>query len=390
MKKIHKILILIITILLIALIAIIFLTKPQPKNTSYDGLKKYVSEIYGKTFLIPEFNDINQADEDWLYENINQYVWSNSEYEEKNNKEFGYTYEDITNILKKLYGSNFTKETPKELSNLRYNPNTEMYGPTSYGLEYHYDYVIDNISQNENTFTVSIYDYTISYFRTLGDNPENLIDIYNNTDFLLNGDNGTPIISISTLDDEKYKNILDYKEKLSHKTLTIVFDENTQNYAITACKYEDTQLEDIVAKSYTQMQATFEVWNIQYDYEELYTSDEVLVENFEELSSIYTENALETYKKEMSLFNFKNDNVYIEAGDINVGSYIANIQLQNVEKIENIITCDVKRTFRKSFDENNPLYNETYEITDKFIIKLINNEWKIEQFNYNNNENIEQ
>jgi hypothetical protein len=131
------------------------------------------------------------------------------------------------------------------------------------------------------------------------------------------------------------------------------------------------------------MQDTFEIMNIDYDYEEIYNSDEVLVNNFDELSSIYSQNALDTYKTEMNLFVFKNGKTYITAGDINVSNYIAKIDFENVVYSSDSITCDVIRTFRKSFDSSDEEYNETYTKSDTFTIIKDSDGWIIDEFSYN-------
>ena len=198
---------------------------------------------------------------------------------------------------------------------------------------------------------------------------------------------GTPILSVKTLDDQKYTDILNYKDKLSHKILTIKYNEETQKYNIISCKYEDTKIEDTLATYYRKMQDTFEIWNIDYDYDEIYTSSEVLVENFDELSSIYTENALKTYKEEMGLFVYKdNGEVYITAGDMNIADYIFKIEFKNIINNSTSISCDVVRTFRKSFVPDDEEYNEVYTKTDKFtIIKDSSKGFLVDEFNYNNN-----
>jgi hypothetical protein len=386
MKNFFKIIVIIITIALIAFCTFRFIKNNPTKedSNSYNDLENYISIIYGKTFLIPEFDNINDADEDWLWENVNQYLWYyNDKYEEKNSVAYGYTYDEISEIVNELYGDNLTKEFPTGAKAMRYNIFNNMYGPTAYGLENYYDYKIDSIKQEENVYTVSLYDYTVSLYRTLGDNPEDLIDIYNNYDYLLNGDDGTPIISVTSLDDDNFTNLLDYKNQLSHKILKIEYNEQTGNYNIISCKYDNVAPEETLAIYYKKMQDTFEIMNIDYDYEEIYNSDEVLVNNFDELSSIYSQNALDTYKTEMSLFVFKNGKTYITAGDINVSNYIAKIDFENVVYSSDSITCDVIRTFRKSFDSSDEEYNETYTKSDTFTIIKDSDGWIIDEFSYN-------
>lgn len=94
MKKIHKILIILIIILLIALISVFIIFKLQnSKNNSpsISEVEKYVSKIYNKEFIIPEFTDINSADPNWIWHNIIQYL-NNDE----NNKVY-YTQEELYN-----------------------------------------------------------------------------------------------------------------------------------------------------------------------------------------------------------------------------------------------------------------------------------------------------
>lgn len=380
-------------IFIILLCAIVFgiyqLAFSKTKNSStknFSNLKKYIADIYGTTFLIPEFDDINDADENWLWENVNQYVWNhNDEYKEKNEQEYGYTYEDISKIVKTLYGDNLKKKFPKGAVSMRYNFYRELYGPTSFGVPNYYNYQIDDITKKENTYTVSIYDFTVSSYGFWGDDTtDDYFNIFNNYDYLLNGDDGTPIISVATLKDKKFENILDKKGELSHKILTIQYDEASNLYYITACKYEGTKPTEILANAYHEMQLTFEIMSIDYNYEDIYTQDEVIVNNFDELSSIYTENSINTYKEEMDLFVYKdNGDVYITAGDITIAEYLAKIEFKDVEAAENKISCNVIRTFRNSFDPGDEEYHQTYQKENKFTIIKVDNRWFIDEFSYN-------
>lgn len=381
MKKIHKFLITLIFILLIGLIIFIAIfnsDNTNSKKSTIDEVKEYVSKIHNMDTLIPEFTDINSANPNWIWYNLIQYLNN-----DKDNKIY-YSQKELYDLAKKLYGNNFNIELKKDSSYFIYDDETDCFIPPTYGIEIYNDYVIDDIKQNGNIFTVSLYDYTVSLFRTLGEDPENLIDIFNNYDYDLNKDNGTPILSVESTDSEEYKNIINYKDKLSHKLLTIVYDENSKLYHITSCKFLDTTPEEILSTYYVKMQDTFEIQNIKYDYEQLYEADEVLVENFDELSSIYTDNGLNIYKSQMALFLFKDNEVYISAGDINIGSYINKIEFENIQVLDNEISCDVKTTFRESFDPSDDNYNNIYEKTNHFKIIKDTNEWKIDEFSYNN------
>lgn len=362
-------------------------SKTNLKPTNYDGIIEYISDIYGTTFLIPEFDNINDADENWLWENVNQYVWNHDdEYKEKNEQAYGYSYDDISKIVKTIYGDDLKKSFPKGAVSMRYDSYRELYGPTAYGISNYYDYKIDTIIKEGTTYTVSIYDYTVSSENFLGDDPtDDYFEIFNNYDYQLNSTNGTPILQVETLDDEKFQNLIENKDKLSHKILTIEFDETTNLYYIKSCKYEGTTPTEIISTIYKKMQSTFEIMSIDYNYEDLYTQEEVLVNNFDELTSIYTDNAINTYKDEMDLFTYKdNGKVYIMAGDINVSEYLVKVEFKDIQENDNKITCTVVRTFRNSFDYSDPGYNETYTKEDKFTIVKENNSWLVDEFSYNN------
>ena len=269
---------------------------------------------------------------------------------------------------------------------MRYDSYKELYGPTAYGISNYYDYKIDTIIKEGTTYTVSIYDYTVSSENFLGDDPtDDYFEIFNNYDYQLNSTNGTPILQVETLDDKRFQNLIENKDKLSHKILTIEFDETTNLYYIKSCKYEGTTPTEIISTIYKKMQSTFEIMSIDYNYEDLYTQEEVLVNNFDELTSIYTDNAINTYKDEMDLFTYKdNGKVYIMAGDINVSEYLVKVEFKDIQENDNKITCTVVRTFRNSFDYSDPGYNETYTKEDKFTIVKENNSWLVDEFSYNN------
>lgn len=388
MKRNLKLLIVIVILIIIAgvLYKLAFSNKDEKPKEDFSGVTSYIADIYGTTFLIPEFDDINNADENWLWENVNQYVWNHDdEYHEKNEQEYGYTYDDVSKIVKTLYGDNLEKKFPKGAISMRYDYYRDFYGPTAYGDPNYYDYRIDNITRSGNIYTVSLYDFTVSGESFWGeDTSDDYFEIFNNYDYLLNGDNGTPIIKVKTLDDDEFKNILDKKEELSHKILTIEYDESSTLYYITSCKYEGTKTNELLAFAYHDMQESFEIMSIDYNYEDIYVQDEVLVKNFDELTSIYTKNAIDTYKEEMDIFIYKdNGEVYITAGDITVGDYLSKIEFEDIEASNNKVTCNVIRTFRESFDPADEDYNKTYQKENQFTIVKENETWLIEEFSYN-------
>lgn len=389
MKRNIKLLLIVIILGIIAFLFYKFVftkTINSPKE-DFSKVRSYIKDIYGETFLIPEFDDINEADETWLWENINQYVWNHDdEYHEQNAQEYGYTYDEVSKIVKILYGDNLKKKFPKSSVSMRYNAYRDLYGPTSFAIPNYYDYRIESIQKNENTYTVSLYDFTISLEKFYGnDESDDYFEIFNNYEYLLCNEDAEPIIKVKSLNDDDFKNILDNKNRLSHKILTIEYDELTNLFYIKSCKYKETKDSEILATVYNKMQNTFEIDSIDYHQDDIYTQDEIIVNNFNELAQIYTENALPTYKEEMNLFVFKdNGEVYITAGDIEIRYYISKIEFKDIEKTENKITCTAIRTFRESFNPSDEEYNQTYQKEDKFTIVNIDGIWYVDEFSYNN------
>lgn len=109
MKK----LLVIITCLAIVLISMIVYRNLAVGTTNnvtikeINDIQEYISNIYmwkevtGEA--LPKFDDINQADDLWVWEVVNQ-----------NLEKFDLTYEDIQSTAKKIFGQAFTKEFPKE------------------------------------------------------------------------------------------------------------------------------------------------------------------------------------------------------------------------------------------------------------------------------------
>ena len=86
MKKYIKLLIVVILLCLISILIYKFAFNKETKSKSQDftDLKKYIYDIYGKNFIIPEFDDINNAPDLWTWEVV------------KNNLEnYESTYEEI-------------------------------------------------------------------------------------------------------------------------------------------------------------------------------------------------------------------------------------------------------------------------------------------------------
>src|SRR5574344_1904414 len=102
MKNKILVITLIILFIIISTSLIVFhnKTKSNNKNADYtDKIEPYINEIYGSEITIPEFNEINEANDDWLWDNLVPYITKI-----KQLTSIEYTKEDLTNFAKELYG----------------------------------------------------------------------------------------------------------------------------------------------------------------------------------------------------------------------------------------------------------------------------------------------
>ena len=109
-------------------------------------------EVTGEA--LPEFQDINDADEKWIWEVV------------KNNLEnYEVTYDEIEEEAKLIFGENFNKEFPKEgNSSFEYNSETDKYIATEVEFDQEEDsFLLDNIIKTETGYEVEIIEYLEDY-----------------------------------------------------------------------------------------------------------------------------------------------------------------------------------------------------------------------------------
>ena len=109
-------------------------------------------EVTGEA--LPEFQDINDADEKWIWEVV------------KNNLEnYEVTYDEIEEEAKLIFGENFNKEFPKEgNSSFEYNGETDKYIATEVEFDQEEDsFLLDNIIKTETGYEVEIIEYLEDY-----------------------------------------------------------------------------------------------------------------------------------------------------------------------------------------------------------------------------------
>lgn len=109
-------------------------------------------EVTGEA--LPEFQDINNADEKWIWEVV------------KNNlQNYEVTYEEIEEESKLIFGEKFNKQFQKEGNeSFIYNSETNKYTATEVELDQEEDsFLLENIVKTESGYEVDILEYLEDY-----------------------------------------------------------------------------------------------------------------------------------------------------------------------------------------------------------------------------------
>ena len=166
-------------LIIIGILAIIFVSmlifrnvkmqNSENNNVSIEEINKIeekISSVYMWKEVtkeaLPTFNNINEADDKWVWEVV------------KNNLEnYEVTYEEIQEEAKIIFGENFNKQLPQEEnSSFEYNKETNMYIATEVEFDQEEDsFLLDNIKKvnseengnNINSYVVEIVEYLEDY-----------------------------------------------------------------------------------------------------------------------------------------------------------------------------------------------------------------------------------
>lgn len=171
-------------IVIMIILAIIFVGMIVYKNVAINGnnisiqeiekIENYINQIYmwkevtGEA--LPCFEDINQAEERWIWEAV-----------KKNIEEDKPTYEQIQEKAKELFGQAFTKEFPKDGTGyLTYNEQTSQYEAVPVELDQQGDlFLLNKIEKTREGYEVEIVEYLEDYSPMLKEEPEDFIIIKN-------------------------------------------------------------------------------------------------------------------------------------------------------------------------------------------------------------------
>lgn len=132
------------------------------KNSVNIGEIQNIEDSISKIYLwkevtknaLPEFQDINDADDIWIWEAI-----------KKNIEKYEVTFEEIEQTSKELFGENFSKQFPKEGNrSFEYDEKNNFYLATEVNLDQMEDnFLILDIKKEQQEYEVDIIEYLEDY-----------------------------------------------------------------------------------------------------------------------------------------------------------------------------------------------------------------------------------
>ena len=133
-------------------------------------IETYVTKIYmwkeitGRA--LPDFGEINQAEDIWLWEVV-----------KKNLEEYEFTYEQIQEKAKDLFGEKLTKDFPKEGTEyIIYDEKVDKYYAIGMGLDQLEDsFLLNEIQKTQDGYEVEIVEYLEDYSQTLEEGEDFII-----------------------------------------------------------------------------------------------------------------------------------------------------------------------------------------------------------------------
>lgn len=178
-------------------------------------IETYITKIYMWKEItneaIPNFEDINEANDKWIWEVV-----------KKNIEDYELSYEQIEEKAKELFGDNFKKEFPKQgIEFLVYNEQKDKYYPEGRGLDEKEDsFLLNKIERTKEGFEVEIVEYLEDYSNVIS--KENDIIVIENI-------KEEKIGEIKSTEEDKAKEFVkNNMDKFSKKKLILVKDETKE------------------------------------------------------------------------------------------------------------------------------------------------------------------
>lgn len=179
MKKFFVIIIILVIILIGMVIYKNILIKNNNANIDIQSVNKieaYITKLYMWKEVtgdaLPSFENINDADELWLWEVVR-----------KNLEDYELTYKQIDDKKVELFGEGLTKKFPKDGSKyLKYDEEKDLYIQVGMGLDnLEDDFVLSKIQKNIEGYEVEIIEYLEDYSSVSDEENEGANIIIRNT-----------------------------------------------------------------------------------------------------------------------------------------------------------------------------------------------------------------
>ena len=123
-----------------------------------EQIETYITKIYMwrevTSEALPTFENINEANDMWTWEAV-----------KKNLEDYELSYDQIQEKAKELFGTDFTKEFPREgTENFTYDEQTGKYYATGMGLDQEEDcFLLNQINPTDTGYEVEIVEYLEDY-----------------------------------------------------------------------------------------------------------------------------------------------------------------------------------------------------------------------------------
>lgn len=114
-------------------------------------VEEYIDRIFKMSMKVKEFDDINEADKEWIYSRLTG----------------EFTEEKLIEELKKIFGTNLIINLEEDTKNAdgyyipKFNSQTGKYEYLPYGGTIITDYAIDTITKKSNKFIVRLVEYSV-------------------------------------------------------------------------------------------------------------------------------------------------------------------------------------------------------------------------------------
>ena len=121
-------------------------------------IEEYITKVCDGNVKIYEFNDINEANKEWIYSHYPS---------EEDYNASGVSEEELVSTLKEVFGTNLELNVKKDTENAdgdyipKYNSQTGKYEYSPYGDTIRTDYIIDTITKNDNGYIVRLVEYSV-------------------------------------------------------------------------------------------------------------------------------------------------------------------------------------------------------------------------------------